>query len=478
MPSAAANTCWPALPARSMPRCPLHHRCAGGANRFTTVAGCSGQLVRGGAIAAGGGGDDGGGSAPETPHGANTVSATTITTAKVCAIHVMRRSFRAPSPGDHIDTVRLWTTPPMWRNYNGHCPECAGGSSVAAAGLGRTFAVVHDVGSTPTGAGTWEQPRVRCQRVDKSEGFVEGDETVSNQQQNYPDSTGSHWEGGSGPVSRRAADRPAFMERTEPMSRQPRVADGPADDGKRPLTHGRLDSTPGGVIPMQRRIDAAAQWNNDRDRGTQAVPPTEQPYGGDPELAAASGFEGVAQQPPVRQPVQSPPDHPVSSQWPAKPATPPAGVPSAPESPGGFDEPTQLHHSVQQQTGFCEPQRFVEPPATPASPRRGPAQVGEGVYRRSRPALGIALAAVTLAMSAVMAILLVAAFVDGRPFNASAIVSATFALAGLPLTAWGLYPLLGMGPHTGPQESHVLLRPPYAVVLTGIALLIAAGLAA
>jgi len=58
------------------------------------------------------------------------------------------------------------------------------------------------------------------------------------------------------------------------------------------------------------------------------------------------------------------------------------------------------------------------------------------------------------------------------------VLAGGFALAGLPLTAWGIAPLLGTGSNSGPEDFSAVLRAPYVYLVTGLVLLLAAGMAA
>lgn len=278
----------------------------------------------------------------------------------------------------------------------------------------------------------------------------------------YPDSTGS-WDA---PLPSRR-NEPGFIDRTEPMNRPDRQGEAALDDlmaTRRPA---------GGDVPPQAPTSGPS-WP-----GSPVSPAAApDPHYGDPELAAASRRDGRG--PELHSRMGGEP-----MQQSGNPGQPPAQ---------GIDEPTQLHNPVQQQHHqvLHQPPQQHHQPSPPQQqhapqqhapqqngPRRGyPEQVGEGVYRRSRPGLGILLAIVTVAMLALVGIMLAGHLTSGGPFSPSAVISATFALVGLPMTAWGLYPLLGMGSQSGPDHYSVLLRAPYVYLLTGLVLLLAAGLAA
>ncbi|GAA4900587.1 hypothetical protein LX16_0550 [Stackebrandtia albiflava] len=270
------------------------------------------------------------------------------------------------------------------------------------------------------------------------------------ERQNYPDSSGGRWDA---PLPNRRpepAERPGFVDRTEPMGRPDRPQ--PANDvSLDELMASRSRRTP---FPEQAAPVSGPQWQGGMEPDA---------LHGDPELAAAAGVDAYRPQSPVSgQPVSGGHPEPAGQQY------------------GAMDEPTRLHNPVTQQAA---PPPHPAPPPVPAQAggqnRRGyPEQVAEGVYRRSRPGLGVLLAVVAVAMIALVGGMLIATVGGTGLANPSAVVSAALAFAGIPLTAWGLYPLLGMGSQAGPDHYSALLRAPYVHLLTGLVLLVAAGLAA
>lgn len=310
---------------------------------------------------------------------------------------------------------------------------------------------------------------------------------MSERQQNYPDATGSRWDGAPGGRRPASGDRPAFLDRTEPMSQQDRAASA-ADPSLNDVMGSRDRSSR--LQSRERSIDSAgiaprraeqSQWSMERE-STAGI--SAEAGLGDPELAAASGMDDLAMGRPAvsRPPVQGGVDSAIQTQMVPQQSTAqrfpvsPAPQQSVPQGPSGFDEPTQLHNPVASPSMGPDTGRFAEP----AGARRTyPEQVGDGVYRRSRPGLGLIVAVATIGMAVLVVYMLINAMVKAESaVDPSAVISGIFALGGLPLTAWGLYPLLGMGANSGPEDLSALLRPPYAHLLTGLALLIAAGLAA
>ncbi len=278
----------------------------------------------------------------------------------------------------------------------------------------------------------------------------------------YPDSTGS-W---NAPPSNRRAES-GYIDRTEPMSRHERQEVADERVGGRRLA-------PEPAVPP----GGGSSWSN-----TQVSTQGPDAHLGDPELAAAA--VGVDARGPDPYAVRHLPPEPSTSGPGGGPPETPFSAPPHQATPG-IDEPTQLHNPVQHQLQQPQhqqqpqPSHHVQQQQPPASnSRRGyPEQVGEGVYRRNRKGLGVVLALVSLAMMGLVGFMLVGQLGAEGPLSPSAALAAALALAGLPLTAWGLYPLLGMGPQSGPDHPGALLRPPYTYLLTGLALLLAAGLAA
>ncbi|MGH8877611.1 MAG: hypothetical protein ACRD0P_09750 [Stackebrandtia sp.] len=297
-------------------------------------------------------------------------------------------------------------------------------------------------------------------------------------QQNYPDSNGARWDGPARPAS---ADRPAFLDRTEPMSRQEREArggDAAIDDllAARDRTS-RLPSHERGEFASTDAYPAAPQWPTDSSAG--------EPATGDPELAAVSGMDAARPAPPQPPaapppPLQSPPPPPPQAQQPQAPPqsppltpqSPPPPPPPAPQSPpypenaapGDLNEPTQMHNPVTPSGG--NPQRG----------RTYPSQVADGVYQSNKSSLGLMVWVAALVMALPIAYVMIRSLASGSDVILSgAVASGVFALAGLPLTAYGLQSSLAAQP--GP-EGISPLRAPYVYLVTGLVLLLAAGMAA
>jgi hypothetical protein len=117
----------------------------------------------------------------------------------------------------------------------------------------------------------------------------------------------------------------------------------------------------------------------------------------------------------------------------------------------------------------------------PGKPGRRPAVGGpapDGIYRAKRPAaaIGLAVAAVVVALP-LLRVLLHDAF--GPHVSAGGAISSALTLAALPLSALGLYGLVtGAARVPDVAVTHAWLRPPLAYLLIGLGFLVAAGLAA
>jgi hypothetical protein len=112
----------------------------------------------------------------------------------------------------------------------------------------------------------------------------------------------------------------------------------------------------------------------------------------------------------------------------------------------------------------------------PAPPVSEPAR--EGVYRTRRPALAL-LYLIGVAVFEWPAIRLVAHGGFGDNLSSSAAVSGIFLIVGLPLVARGLFALqAGAGRLPHQPAGRAWLQPPVAYLTVGLALLLAAGLAA
>jgi hypothetical protein len=127
------------------------------------------------------------------------------------------------------------------------------------------------------------------------------------------------------------------------------------------------------------------------------------------------------------------------------------------------------------------PPRYHAEPINRAALRRpgGPAApVCDGVYRTRRPAAALALAALVVLLEApALRLLLDGTF--GGPPSAPGIVAGMLLAVGLPITAVGGYALVSGAARVPDQHpAHAWLRPPLAYLVIGVALLLAAGLAA
>lgn len=110
-------------------------------------------------------------------------------------------------------------------------------------------------------------------------------------------------------------------------------------------------------------------------------------------------------------------------------------------------------------------------PATAAPPR-------EGVYRTRRPAMAILYLIVVLFFEW-PAIRLFADGALGDDLSSSNAVCGIFLIVGLPLAGRGLFALqAGAGRVLDQRAGHGWLRPPVAYLIVGLALLVAAALAA
>jgi hypothetical protein len=117
----------------------------------------------------------------------------------------------------------------------------------------------------------------------------------------------------------------------------------------------------------------------------------------------------------------------------------------------------------------------LSPPLSGAGPAVSPGR--EGVYRTGRPALAM-LYLVGVVLFEWPAIRL---FVDGvfGDLSAPTALSGIFLMIGLPLFGRGLFALqAGAGRVPDPRTGHGWLHPPVAYLTVGLALFLAAGLAA
>lgn len=119
----------------------------------------------------------------------------------------------------------------------------------------------------------------------------------------------------------------------------------------------------------------------------------------------------------------------------------------------------------------------VEPAAYP-DPRRAPQNDGDGLYRTRRPAIGAVLVGLAvIAELLVFRLLLNGMF--GPEINGSHAVAGLFTMIGLPLFTAGLYALMtGAASPVTQLGPRIWLRTPLIYVLVGVALFLAAGMAA
>lgn len=115
------------------------------------------------------------------------------------------------------------------------------------------------------------------------------------------------------------------------------------------------------------------------------------------------------------------------------------------------------------------------PVAAPGSP--GPA--GDSLYRSKRPALAALFWVPALVLEVPALLLLFDGLFGADNASASAVAAAVCLMIALPLLATGLYAVAtGAVRAAGPNSIQAWLRPPVAYLTVGIALFVAAGLAA
>jgi hypothetical protein len=104
--------------------------------------------------------------------------------------------------------------------------------------------------------------------------------------------------------------------------------------------------------------------------------------------------------------------------------------------------------------------------------------VGGAIYRTRRLGVATVLTIVALVAEVLMVrVLLTGAF--AHTVQANAVLGGIFAMCGTPLVTMGLYGLMtGAALAAGPHPGRAWLRTPLAYLPVGLALLIAAGLAA
>lgn len=191
---------------------------------------------------------------------------------------------------------------------------------------------------------------------------------------------------------------------------------------------------------------------------------------GDPELAAAAGLDASvashspvpptpppaqAPQEPPRVPAAQPNTHAPNAHAPTTP--PPAAPPSGNEPHSGVHEPTQVHNPVSRgsERGRTYPSQVSERP-------------------RASGFAGAVISVGTVIAVLLTLYMLVRTLVSGA-FDPSAMLSGGFALVGLPLTGIGLH---GAAGQSAPENSAAWLRAPYVQLISGLAFLLAAGMAA
>lgn len=259
----------------------------------------------------------------------------------------------------------------------------------------------------------------------------------------------------------------------------------PSDGGPpwEPKTSGRRAAEwpdpPASQHDAEKHPTQAEQWQLGGDNFEKAPRHLPEPQLVDPELAALAGGDNrpapergplpptfdeprrVAQHsaPPV---MAGPPEQPAAR--PMSPAAPPPPMRQAP-----IDPPTQAYPSVP---------RVQDRRTEPVNRRPvAPAEVVEGVYRKKRPALALLVALVS-AVAIIPALVLLARSVFAETLSVGGVVAGVLLVIGIPLIGAGLSPLLGAGPRVGGREMSALLRPPYVYLVTGLVLVVAAGLAA
>jgi hypothetical protein len=202
-------------------------------------------------------------------------------------------------------------------------------------------------------------------------------------------------------------------------------------------------------------------WRDDDARVPEPRTVADRPYGGQTEQAGRMDT----------------PTNPLS-------AVSPAGVSPAGVSPAGVS-PGPVGHGAfgPGQAGFGSPPvppSMPNPPPTPAPPPMPAASAPprEGVYRTRRPALA-ALYLVAVVLAEWPAVRLFADGALGDHLSSSNAVSGLFLIVGLPLFGRGLFALqAGAGRVPDQRAGQGWLRPPVAYLTVGLALLLAAGLAA
>lgn len=289
---------------------------------------------------------------------------------------------------------------------------------------------------------------------------------MTDNQQHYPDSHGARWEGQTGSGHPGQTDRPAFLDRTEPMSRQDREAragDPSLDDlmGGRNRTS-RLPSQERGEAPTggfaAQHGPETPQWSPD---GAPVPPPhMGEPATGDPELAAVSRMEPPRQVPPPMPPQLG------------EAARGPMGQPSPPHP--DLNEPTQMHNPVPSGPPMQQQQHQQHQQQQQQRGRAYPSQVSDGVYQSNKSGLGPVAWIAAFVMAVPIAYVMVRSLASGAGVSAGAVVAGVFGLTGLPLTAFGLQAVL----NANREEPASPWRAPYVYLVLGLVLVLAAGMAA
>jgi hypothetical protein len=202
-------------------------------------------------------------------------------------------------------------------------------------------------------------------------------------------------------------------------------------------------------------------WRDDDARVPEPRTVADRPYGGQAEQA-----RGQAEQ--ARR--MDTPTNPLS-------AVSPAGVSPGPVAHGAFGPSQTGIGSPAAPPSMPNPAPAAAPPMPPPMPA-APATPREGVYRTRRPALA-ALYLVAVVLAEWPAVRLFADGALGDHLSSSNAVSGLFLIVGLPLFGRGLFALqAGAGRVPDQRAGQGWLRPPVAYLTVGLALLLAAGLAA